>query len=950
MEPFLKKLAEHLIHQTGGSLADLCVVLPNRRAGLFLQQHLSNQFHSPVWLPEILSVEDFVFKLSRLEKADKLDLLLEFHRQYSSGREGTPAPLRQFLYWADPLLDDFNDLDYALADASEVFQYLSDVKAIEMWNPSGGVLSPLQEDYLHFYQSLGGLYRQLREAVLTRRMAWPGLAASVLGMALVQEEIELPWKTLCFAGLNAITPAEQKILHALRQQRDTLLLWDADRFYTQDPQHEAGFFLRKNKQAFTGPFLWEESRLGQGNSDIRIEGVPGKIAQAKLSGNILRQWIAEGHQTDAATAVVLADESLLLPVLNAIPPEIKDVNVTMGFSLNQSPAYRFFLAWLKLMEDRERLSQLRGRHSAHYRLRLLLPVLTHPWFHYLDAPLEGNAARMSEGLLFRLQKAGRLAVSPAELYAYCQQHCHPGLSWQDVFPENLPEPARCVQTMLQVVEVLRQEMTSRPEQAAFGLETEYLYLIWQQLNRLQNYFREGVVPEDLLTLRLLFERMLSVTQLPLSGEPLRGLQIMGMLETRALDFERVILLSVNEDVLPAGKFQQTFLPMEVRQRYRLPSGGERTAVAAYHFYRLLHHPSRVHIVYNTEVGGLGGGEKSRFIHQLLFELQNTKGEMPSAPRESGLIPEAIPLSVLQFDKDKDILSRLDALAEKGFSPSSLAEYQACPLRFYLSYLCYLRPEQEVVQEGSSLEVGDLLHLVLEYLYKPYLGKPLKKEYYREMQKNARTTLEKAFLEKFPDRERSVGKSLLLFEQSLLMLQGFLKAEEEWLEGQKEGNSLIVTQIEREEMISYSFNTKGGWERKIRLKGKADRIDYLNGRKRIVDYKSGRAEASGLKVDQVADLAEVKYKQAFQLLVYDLIFSGAEQPEHRLCILPLKKMKQGPLMLQFAGSELVGPEQRALFQTYLDSLLADIFDPGQPFSQTNDLTQCRNCNFKDLCYR
>ena len=950
MEPFLKRVADHLIAKAGKELGNLCVVLPNRRAGLFLQKYFADRFSVPVWLPEILSVEDFIYKLARLEKADKLSLLLEFHRQYNAGNRENPTPLRQFLYWADPLLDDFNDLDFALADASEVFAYLSEIKAIEMWSPASGVLSPLQQDYLHFYQSLGGLYTQLRQAVLSRQSAWPGLAASVLLTSLQKEEVVLSWQTICFAGLNAITPAEQKIIAALQQQCDTILLWDADHFYTRNKEHEAGLFLRKNKKAFPGPFLWEENQLAQSDAQIHVQGVPGKVAQAKLAGKILRQWMEEGYYPGEGTAVVLADESLLLPALNAIPGEIKDINVTMGFPMTHSPAYRFFLAWLKLMEDRERMSQLRGQKLADYRIRLLLPVVTHPWFQFLDAVGERGADQLGEHLLMKLQKAGSFSVAANALTAFCREHFGEHIPWQEVFPEALPDTMQCRASMALLVDALRQGIGAKAGQDACTLDAEYLYLIHQQLNQLSDYMDKGSVPEDVLTLRLLFERMLSSTQLPLSGEPLKGLQVMGMLETRALDFERVILLSVNEDILPAGKFQQTFLPLEIRNRYHLPSGRERTAVAAYHFYRLLHHPSRVQILYNTEVGRFGGGEKSRFIHQLLFELQNKDGIVPPPPKESGLIPEALPARTLIFEKDDGVMARLDDLARRGFSPSALSTYRRCPLQFYLSRIAHLKPGQEEPQEGSSLELGNLLHLALEYLYTPRLGKPLGKEAYRQMSQEARETLEQAFRKVFPARTLSGGKSLLLFEQALLMLKGFLHSEAQWLSDGKEDKQLVISELEKEAAISYSFVNEAGVERSIQLKGKADRIDFLDGQKRIVDYKSGNVKSTGLKLDDPADLVESKYDQAFQLMTYDLIFSSEAGTVHQLCILALKAMKDGPLTLKFKGSQIIGPEQRLEYRQYLDSLLNEIFDPTIPFTQTEELAHCTYCDFKDLCYR
>lgn len=955
MEPFLKRVAEHIRSLEKDHNTRLCVVLPNRRAGLYLKQYLSEGRTKAFWAPEILSVEDFFFSLSGLDKADKLQLLIRFYDIYKKTSGENAEPFRTFMRWADPLLDDFNDLDFYRADTQAVFAYLRETKVLDQWNPEGFEPSLMQTDYLKFYASLHQMHQSFSEAILEDKMAWPGLAARKLGDALQKGEVHLQWDFVLFAGLNAVTPAEQTIIDHLSAIIPSDCLWDADSYYLNDKDQEAGWFLREQKKKAGANFRWESNELVGKAADVKIWGVPGKIGQAKKASSILRSWLRDGQMPDEKTAVVLADESLLLPVLNSIPEEICDINATMGLPLKHSPAFQLFLSWIKILEEAEALlhKEEAGRQNLNYRTRLVSEFLSHPWIGFLsDNPKKGQSAILKWATDL-LRKQGQFFVSAEKLADTLSSQLNRQINWALLFPKTYTASGSIIKAALVLLEEFRSifmEPVADKDIPSFEIESEHLFIINQVWMRLERLHTEFGIPEDINTLRILLERLVGSSRLPLSGEPLKGLQLMGVLETRTLDFDKLILLSVNEGNLPAGGHLNSFIPMDVRLNFGLPTSRERSAVFAYHFLRLLQHPVEIHLLYNTEVGKLGGGEKSRFLHQLQYELAVINPKFRIEEIRQGLMPETPATAPIRVDKSEMVLKRLDEIAAKGLSPTALDSYRKCSLQFYLSYVIKMKDNSEDPEKLGPKEMGDLVHLILQYLFKPYIGRALDIELLRQMRSSLKETAEHSFAELFPGRNPSQGKSLLLLHQASEMVHHYLGKEEQWQKGLPQ-QIPIIEGIEEMVRIAYPFQFKNGLEKKVFLHGKADRLDRIGDMLRIIDYKTGKVEDADLKLSGMDVLDTKKGAKAFQLLTYDLMFklSATRAPE-QMCIIGFRKLENGPMVLKYDDEEILSETTRDDFRAYLDGLLCSLFDPEIAFTQTEEESHCQYCDFARLCYR
>ncbi|MBE0641678.1 MAG: hypothetical protein IH599_06555, partial [Bacteroidales bacterium] len=350
MEPFLARVATHL-SSSPTFLGSTCVVLPNRRAGLYLKRYLAQTRTAPFWAPEVMSIEDFIYRLHGTAKVDRLRLLMLFYRHYRGSMGESAEVFKSFIRWAEPLVDDFNDIDFYLVDPEGLFAYLSDARALERWSPDADELTELQSDYLKFYRSLADMHRGLKREVLEEGLSWPGLAAREVLSRLHAESFSLGWDKVVFAGLNALSPAEKGIIEELENRGLAETLWDADVYYLKDKNQEAGMFMRERWSGKDRHFRWAVDELGEKEADITITGVPGRIGQVRKAGDILHQWLTHGWPADEHTAVVLADESLLLPLLNSLPKEADPINVTMGLPLSLSPAFSFFNSWISILED-----------------------------------------------------------------------------------------------------------------------------------------------------------------------------------------------------------------------------------------------------------------------------------------------------------------------------------------------------------------------------------------------------------------------------------------------------------------------------------------------------------------------------------------------------------------------------------------------------------------------
>jgi CRISPR/Cas system-associated exonuclease Cas4 (RecB family) len=951
MITFIDHIAKYLLQHHRQHLDRIAVVFPSRRAGLYLRKSLAALIDKPVIMPRVMAIEDFVFELTGFYQIEPVYLQFELYEVYRQQHTGDIQSFAEFIQWGEVVLKEFNELDLAMADPEKLFSYLNETRALAVWNLDGTPLTPFQQNYLQFYQSLSGLYSGLKQTLINKKKPYQGLAYRLLAEKFSKGEISLPWDHIILAGFNALTQAEEEIFKKLTQNGLADILWDGDDYYANDPVHEAGHFIRKNKEVFI-PFQYA-GRTDHFNTipkKIAIVGVPLRVGQAKVTGDILLK-LSEEAKVSINTAIVLNDEELTLPLLNSLPENIGRFNVTMGLPLNQTPLFRLINKMLDLHDNALKLKRYPDDKLRFY-YKDVIAILENPYFFSL---LSGEGAALKNSIT-ELRESNQIFIRAGELFREKQadlfSSAGPGIT--DLFNDWQNDPAVALTAIKTWIRLLQDSFTARgSKEKNQELDLEYLFHISKILNQMEQMVKSNDFVSDLKTLRLILNQVVRTIRIPFFGEPLQGVQVMGMLETRTLDFENLIILSVNEGHLPSGKSSHSFIPFEVKRTFGIPVHEEHNAVVAYHFYRLLQRARRVYLLYNTEANVLGGGDRSRFIMQLLHELG--KKSPASEIREqilhlssgSGVHEEPIVI-----EKDERIQQRLMDMAHKGFSASGLNTYRRCSLQFYFRFVEGIEETEAAEETIESSTLGTVIHEVLLNLYKPHLEKALSTETIDALKPAANKLIRQSFEKHYPGGDIEHGKNLLIARVADTYVMNFLDQEKKWIEELgNSGKSIRLQYLEAYFMRHVQLESPAG-NITIKLKGIFDRVDTINGAIRIIDYKTGRVVPSDLKVRDWSNLIDdPTLEKSFQVLFYRYLY-GPQKDLHqplRSGILSLRNLSTGFM-------EVVEPETQDLesqedpFEVVLHSILSDIYNPASTFRQTEDQDVCTYCPFKSLCNR
>ncbi len=963
MDGFLKKVSEFIFSTYGEKIDDLCIVLPNRRAGLFLKNHFSEHSKIPIWSPAIFSIEDFIWELSGLKKADTAEQLFIFYSVYKEAEKEKAEPFELFCKWAPTLLNDFNETDSYLADTEKLFGNLSDIKGIEEWSLGDSSLTDFQKKYLHFWSSIGKWYSSYRAKLLDEKIAYPGLAYRMVAENITSLIENKKWRKIIFAGFNALNTSEEKIFSALRESGKADLLWDTDRYYLENTANEAGKFLRKYKKEYFKPitgntFTFEhiEDRFATEKKNITVIGVARMVSQAKAAAHFLKT-LPEEKRYATSTAIVLADEQLLLPLLHALPEEASTINITMGFPLKNTPAATLVNALFSLHINAERFNILTSKQDAKRELKYyhadLTRLLRHPYIKQLLA-----SSGLAEKLDAHLAKRNIIFSSSGQL--------------QNVFPESKEAFQPIAQILIPwtnttqaldgisaVIDLLRPifaNKNSSGDSASLNIDMEYLFQInlivkrartllekWSAINPTEN------IVGDIRSLKVLVDQQLTSSTLPFFGEPLSGLQIMGVLETRTLDFENVILLSANENIIPGGKVQHTFILFDLRKYFGMPVWDDKDAVSAYHFYRLLQRAKNIFIVHNTDTDQFGNREKSRFVTQLLYELPeaNKNITIKEVVFDAGLSDATIAPEIISVPKTGSVPEKIKELGVKGLSPSLLNSFRSCGLKFYFHYIAHLREPDEVEETIGADTLGTIIHKALEELYKPAIGQLLSATFFDAALKKVEHISEAMFANYFSAEESSYGKNLLAKKIAIRYLKKYLELEKKKLSD----SSIEIPHVAAlETNLEFSFELDG---KTILLKGQADRIDKTDSLITLIDYKTGVAEEKEVTINNWEEiLNNPKIEKGFQLLMYAWLYSrmnGNNLPTLS-GIVSFRKLSSGFLNVKTPEGKIIGDETLINFENALKQLLEELFDLEKEFVQTVDTNSCVNCDFKGICRR
>lgn len=955
----MEQVTDYLLDRYGGITGDICLVTPNRRAGLFLRQHLARKVRQPIWAPEVMRIEDLINRISGLEVMDSISLLFRFYEVYTRMEGDQARPVDDFMRWAPVLLRDMDEVEARAEDPEALYDFLRDAKRIETWNPDGSPPTPFQESYLAFFGRLKTYHKELNDSLIQEGSAYQGLSSRQAALRMKEETFHLPWKKIIFTGFNALNRAEEAIIGTLLRQGLADFLPDNDPYYTENPGHEAGHHIRKTIDRFGSPLSRENSPLAEGPKDIHILGIARNVNQARLAGNLLDQFPEAALNEE--TAVVLADEDLLVPVLNALPERTGTINVTMGYPLHKTNMYGFFDALFQMYLNARRLGQDGGAEGPSFYHKDLCRFLGHSATRLLwEGDRDGEG---TDALVARIALSNRVFIRASELEAIAEQAGGFPERFRFLSSDWTREPLRAFPVMLQLIGRLDELFRARAGSSGkdiinspFFLDFESLYYFATLFRRLQAFAEKHPYLQSPDTLYTLFRQIAAETRLSFSGEPLQGLQVMGVLETRSLDFKNLVMLSVNEGVIPRGKTGNSFIPYDVKKKFGLQVDTDKDATFAYHFYRLLQRAENVFLIYNTQTQDLGSSEKSRFITQVQHELPRYNPEIRIHEQIVTLpAPPAAMGKALSVEKTPEIMERLREMGERGFSPSALAQFVGCPLQFYLSRVARLEESDQVEETIDASTMGTVVHGVLEKMYRPHIGKVLQAAHIDGMLKEADRLTRLQFEEDYPEGDIRSGKNLLLFYLARQYVVNFLEAEKSQLAGKGQGDRDPLTVLSLEQWLEATLEVQaGGQVRKVKIRGKADRIDRSGGITRVVDYKTGKVDEARLKFKEWELVtSDSRYAMPLQLLTYAWLLLQELPDTARIepGIASLREVNKGLQTLRYPEGE--GPLEAGLvngFGRHLKSLLSEILDPGKAFVQTEDETQCTYCPYRVLCRR
>lgn len=959
MESFLKLVAADLYKHTEGNLAHTAVVFPNKRAGLFFNEYLAQESESPIWSPAYVSISELFRSLSPWEVGDPVKLVCELYKIFRRETQSTET-LDDFYFWGEMLISDFDDADKNKVDTDKLFSNLQDLRnimddytfiddeqeeAIRQFFQNFSIerRTALKERFISLWDVLGNIYKGFRESLASQNIAYEGMMYRHVIEHLDVDK--LPYEKYVFVGFNVLNKVEHTLFTQLKDVGKAVFYWDYDEFYMKENRqavtHEAGEFIRRNLRDFPSPLSGELFKNLSKPKEVHYIASSTENAQARY----LPQWIRNNLTTpEKETAVVLCNEALLQPVLHSLPAEVKHVNITMGFPLSQTPVYSFLIALLELHTHGFNFK------SGRYTFQSVVTLLKHPYTRQLT----GQAELLEK----ELTRNNRFYPLPGEL-------------GKDEFLTRLFTPLsgnlnlciRLSETLQQVAGIYQANTSGTEDTDAFNqLYRESLFKAYTTINRFRTLIEEDELTVQSETFRRLLVKVLSATNIPFHGEPAIGMQVMGVLETRNLDFRHLVLLSVNEGQLPKSGGDSSFIPYNLRKAFGMTTIEHKIAVYAYYFYRLLQRAERITLMYNTSSDGLNRGEWSRFMLQFLIEWPHP---ITRQFLEAGQSPQGT--SPITVEKTPDVMRRMQSLFDvranpkAKFSPSALNYYLDCPLKFYYRYVAGLSAPDEVSAEIDSATFGSIFHYAAEHIYKDLTthGKVINKEALETLLRNEvklQDYVDTAFKKLFfnvPQNEKPEYNGVQLINSAVIAryLKQLLQNDLRYAPF-----TFIASEMKVDEPID--IQTPKGVI-KSRIGGIIDRMDSKDGTLRIVDYKTGGDADTPPHVESLFIPDKKRSNYVFQTFLYAAIMCRKQ---------PTMKIAPALLYIHRAATETYSPviqmgeprkpkEAVEDFSKYekeyrerLQGLLEEIFNPEKSFAQTEIIEKCTYCDFKALCKR
>ncbi|MFC4741099.1 PD-(D/E)XK nuclease family protein [Flavobacterium ponti] len=919
---FLSKLTDELISIYSDNLSDITIVLPSKRARVFLIDTIQSKLSKPIFTPNILSIEEFIQDISGLRTIDSMEVLFEFYYVYSDITDKKDVQdFETFSYWAKTVIQDFNEIDRYLLDQKHVFSYLRDVEALKRWNLELNQTTKLIDSTLEFWDKLPLYYELFYKYLLDKGIGYQGLLyrESIHNLESFTENIS-PLNQIIFAGFNALNQAEEKIFQHLMHHQKALVYWDVDYTILQDPFHDAGLFIRKYKKEWkqyaNQSFKWIETHFDK-PKNIQIIGTPKTVGQTKIVGNLIEEIQKENPDLQN-TAVVLGDENLLLPTLYNLPETVESLNITMGYPSKNNPAQLLIAKIFKLHTNAKQRNE--KQYTLYYKE--VLDILNHALIEpYIDAKKVENVIKFNNFTFFSNDK----------LFQLYEEHKtnESNPLFQLIFSKWNDDASEIMSKLSQILLVIKSHLTNENQEDIIA--KAFLHSIHQVLNRISTFIEKYQSITSLSSLYAIYKQVVDLAEVSFEGKPLSGLQVMGVLESRVLDFENVIITSVNEGKFPSGKSTNSFIPYDIKRELGLPTFREKDAIYSYHFYHLLYRAKNIYLLYNSENSdGIDAGEKSRFLTQLEIDFPQhiTKNTIYNAHLPS------LAYEPIKIKKTQSILERLKEIAtEKGFSPSSLTSYIRNPIQFYTQRILRIREIDEVEENIAVNTLGTVIHETLKYLYQPYINKFLSINDVDSMLQLVEQETIKQFKEIYKEGEIKKGKNLLAFEVAKQNVEQFLKMEKKDVEAGIGIKILFLEHTLEGKIADKSLPYE------IKIAGNVDRIELRDNKIRIIDYKTGKVEARTLKVDDFSQLtSDIKYEKIIQLLCYALMFeNNLEYKDYPVeaGIISFKNMKVGFMPFGLGKRNSIHEITKETIIDFKQSMLAlilEILNPEIPFEE------------------
>jgi hypothetical protein len=955
METFLKQVAHDLYNKTEGNFTKVAIVFPNKRASLFFNEYLAQESDRPIWSPTYVSISELFRQSSDLSIADPIKLVCDLYKVFQKAT-GSKETLDDFYFWGEMLIADFDDADKNMADTHALFSNLKDLnelmdnydfleegqkEALSQFfhNFSINQVTELKQRFISMWNVLGDIYAEYKALLESQSIAYEGM---LYRQVIEQLDVEaLPYNKYIFVGFNVLNKVEHTLFKKLNEAGKAMFYWDYDTFYLNKTPHEAGEFIRRNLRDFPSelPASFFDN-LNQPKEVTFIES-PTENGQVRY----LPQWIRENLTSqEKETAVVLCNEALLQPVLHALPDNVKHINITMGFPLSQTPAYSFVNALMELHTSGY------NPNNGRYLFAEVISVLKHPYTRQLSPE--------AEKLEQTLTRDNRFYPLPSELK-------------QDNVLELLFTPRRnnldlcsMLSEALKEVAVIYQQQAASHSDAFDQLYRESLFKTYTLVNRFHTLIESKELNVQAGTFQRLLTRVMSSSSIPFHGEPAIGMQVMGVLETRNLDFRHLIMLSVNEGQLPKAGGDSSFIPYNLRKAFGMTTIDHKIAVYAYYFYRLMQRTEKVTLVYNTATDGINRGELSRFMLQFLIEwgypVLRKQLEAAQSPQDSTpIIIEKTPDVMERMKSVFDIRNNPKAL----ISPSALNCYLDCPLKFYYKYVALLSAPDEVTADIDSAKFGSIFHYAAEHIYKDLTahGKLISRENLETLLKDEvrlQTYVDNGFKELFfnlPPNEQPEYNGIQLINSAVIVkyIQQLLRNDLRYAPFTFIGSEQRI--FENIEICTSTGDIQS------RIGGIIDRIDSKGESLRIVDYKTGGDADTPANVQSLFIPDKKRSNYVFQTFLYASIVCKKlrEKNDSRLVAPAL-------LYIHRAASEKYSPviqmgeprkpkepvdnfaQHEGDFRENLKTLLEDIFNPDISFTQTEIEDKCAYCDFRALC--